>query len=177
MKLFRLNLFKVILNVKKYVLDSPSLYHTNAKEITFACANNDNNEKVEINLYKNDIYNFPSKFNVSASCENTIGPQIFYYNNSQNKNNYYIYTCFKNCSDEFYKNDSYCVNIYEKQKSNSFVIYVIIIFVILIILVILFVIVYLRKGKNGQSSDNFEKSKNDEKLMDDIKPDLLPNNN
>ena len=151
--------------------------NNNAKEITFACAKIDNNEKVEINLYKNDIYNITSKFNVSASCENTIGPQIFYYNNSQNKNNYYIYSCFKNCSDQFYKDDSYCINIYEKQKTNNFVIYFIISVVILIILVALFVILYLRKGKDAQASGNSEKPKNDEKLMDDIKPDLLPNNN
>jgi hypothetical protein len=151
--------------------------NNNVKEITFACAKNDNNEKVEINLYKNEIYNNASKFNVSTSCENTIGPQIFYYNNSQNKNNYYIYSCFKNCSDEFYKNDSYCININEKQRTNSLVIYIIISLVIIIVLGVLLVIIYLRKGKDAQSRDNSEKSKNDEQLMDDIKPDLLPNNN
>ena len=150
--------------------------NNNVKEITFACAKNDNNEKVEINLYKNETYNITSKFNASISCENTIGPQIFYYNNSQNKNNYYIYSCFKNCSDEFYMNDSYCININEKQRTNSFVIYIILSVVILIALVILVWVLYLRKGKDTQSRDNSEKSKNDDKLMDDIKPDLLPNN-
>ena len=149
--------------------------NNNAKEITFACAKNDNNEKVEINLYKNEIYNIASKFNVSTSCENAIGPKIFYYNNNQNKNNYYIYSCFKNCSDEFYKNDSYCININEKQRTNNLVIFIIISFVIIIVLGILLVIVYLRKGKDAQSRDNSENSKNDEQLMDDIKPDLLPN--
>ena len=151
--------------------------NNNVKEITFACANSINNEKVEINLYKNDIYNIISKFNVSISCENTIGPQIYYYNNSQNKNNYYIYSCFKNCSDEFYKNDSYCININEKQGTNSFVIFIIISVVILIILVIIGVVIYLRNGKDEQSGGNYKQTKNDEKLMDDIKPNLIPNNN
>ena len=110
-------------------------------------------------------------------CEKAIGPQIYYYNNNQNKNNYYIYSCFKNCSDEFYKNDSYCININEKQGANSFVIYIIISVVILIILVILGIVIYLRKGKDEQSDGNYKQSKNDEKLMDDIKPNLIPNNN
>ena len=151
--------------------------NNNLKEITFACANSINNENVEINFYKNDVYNINSKFNVSTSCENKIGPQIFYYNNSQNKNNYYIYSCFKNCSDDFYMNDPYCININEKEKTNNFAIYIIISVVIIIIIVVVVVFVYFKKGKDEQSDGNYKKSNNDEKLMDDIKPDLIPNNN
>ena len=147
--------------------------NSKTNEITFACAKSDNNKNVEINLYKNEIYNTTLKFNINISCENIVGPRIFYYDNSQNKNNYYIYSCFKNCSDEFYKNDSYCIAEYERQRANNFIIYIIITVVILILLGILFLILYLRRKKDDKYS---EKSKSDEKLMDDIKPALMPNN-
>ncbi len=47
----------------------------------------------------------------------------------------------------------------------------------LIILGIVGIVIYLRKGKDEQSGGNSKKSKSDEKLMDDIKPNLIPNNN
>ena len=68
-------------------------------------------------IIKSNVYNYmdnikynSSYFELNVSCENINinGPVIFYYNNN---NHYYIYYCFKNSSDEIYKNDS------EKKKS------------------------------------------------------------
>ena len=79
------------------------IYETNDKEIKAKLYNNIDNYSKE----------YISPFKINRSCENINGPAIFYYNNNQN---YYIYYCFKNCSDEFYKSDSYCLNLVKKAK-------------------------------------------------------------
>ena len=136
-----------------------------------------NDTMIRANVYNNiDNIKFNiSYFELNTSCENINGPAILYYNNNKN---YYIYYCFKNCSDEFYKNDSYCLNLERKQSSNNITIYIIIA-VIVIILLIISIFIYIRYfGKREeQKLTNKREEKKDEKLMNDILTDLLPSNN
>ena len=135
------------------------------------------NKNIKAYLYNNiDNYNNNlSYFEINASCENINGPAISYYNNNQN---YYIYYCFKNCSDEFYKNDSYCLNLERKERKNKIIIYITIAVIIIIVLVISICLYkrYFRKKEEQIITDKGKKTK-DEKLMDDILTDLLPSNN
>ena len=140
-------------------------YEINGKEIKAKHFNNIDNIK----------YNW-SSFEINASCENINGPAIFYYNNNKN---YYIYYCFKNCSDEFYKNDSYCLNLERKRKIKKIIIYIIIAIIVIIILVIsIFLLMrYFRKSNEQILAKKWEESQKDEKIMNDILTELLPNNN
>ena len=143
-----------------------STYEINDKIIRAELYNNIDNIK----------YNW-SSFAINASCENIEGPAIFYYNNNQN---YYIYYCFKNCSDELYKNDSYCLNLENKKKSsNRIIIYIIIIIVIVIILLVILIFLYkiYFKKTDRQKLINRKKQTKDEKLINDIFKGLLPSNN
>jgi hypothetical protein len=139
-------------------------YEINGKEIKAKHFNNIDNIK----------YNW-SSFEINASCENINGPAISYYNNNKN---YYIYYCFKNCSDEFYKNDSYCVNLKRKQSSNRIIIYIIIAIIVIIILTILiFLFIRLFRKTSEQKLENERNKLKDEKVMNEILTDLLPSNN
>jgi len=137
-----------------------------------------NNTIIRADLYNNidNIKYNRSFFELKTSCENRNGHTILYYNNNQN---YYIYYCFKNCSDEFYKNDSYCLNLERKEEnSNGIIIYIIIISFIIIILLVISIFLYkryFRKTEEQKLSNKKEKIK-DEKLMNDILTDLLPSN-
>jgi len=149
------------------------------KEIDFTCEIKD--KEIKTNLYRsiNSVEYKKSYFSLNVSCENYKGPSISYYNNKQN---YYIYYCFKNCSDEFYKNDSYCLNLERKQTIKKIVIYIIITIIIIILLAIsIFLLIrYLRKTKEGKLEEKTEerkKSKKDEEAMNDILTELLPSNN
>ena len=143
-------------------------YETIDKEIKAKHYNNIDN----IDNIDNIKYNF-SSFEISASCENINGPAIFYYNNNKN---YYIYYCFKNCSDEFYKNDSYCLNLERKQSSNRIIRYIIITIIVIIILTILIFIYkrYIRKTEEQKFANKMEQSKKDEKAINDILAELVP---
>jgi len=114
-----------------------------------------------------------SSFEINASCENIKGPAILYYNNNQN---YYIYYCFKNCSDEFYKNDSYCLNLGRNRKLKIIII-IVVIAIILLVISILIYIRYFRKTEEQKFSNKMEQSKKDEKAMKDILAELMPDNN
>ena len=140
-------------------------YEINGKEIKAKHFNNIDNIK----------YNW-SSFEINASCENINGPAISYYNNNKN---YYIYYCFKNCSDEFYKNDSYCLNLERKQSSNSIIIYIIIVVIVIILLVIsIFMFIrYLGITKEQKFDKKWKESQKDEKVMNDILTELIPDNN
>ena len=140
-----------------------------------------NNNMIRADLYNNidNIKYNRSSFELNSSCENINGPTILYYNN---KENYYIYYCFKNCSDELYKNDSYCLNLERKQSSNRINIYIIITAIAAILVIILLVISiflykrYIRKTEEQKLPNKREETK-DEKLINEIYSDLLPSNN
>jgi len=51
-----------------------------------------------------------------ASCENINGLSKLHFNDNKN---YLIYSCFKNCSDKNYENDTYCINQKEKEKEEE----------------------------------------------------------
>ena len=129
-------------------------------------------------IHKNiDNYNdAKSIFEINASCENIKGPAILYYNNNQN---YYIYYCFKNCSDEFYKNDSYCLNLGRNRKLKIIIIIIIIVVIVIILLIIsiLIYIRYFRKTEEQKLSKKMEQSKKDERAIKDILAELIPDNN
>ena len=136
-----------------------------------------NNKTMRAVLYNNvdNIRYNRFSFELKASCENINGPAILYYNNKQN---YYIYYCFKNCSDEFYKNDSYCLNLERKQSSNIIIIYIIIAAIIIILLVIsIFLYKRYSRKKEEQKLINKREETKVEKLINDIYSDLLPSNN
>ena len=175
-------------NISANIFDLPSWFNSSSeiykskiskipknKDIAFIYEIND--KKIRANLYNtidNNKYNI-SRFELNTSCENINGPVIKYYNNKQN---YYIYYCFKNCSDEFYKNDSYCLNLDRKQRLNRIIIYIIIavIATILFTFSIFLLIRFLRKKEEIKLANKSKQSK-DEKLMNEILTDLLPSNN
>ena len=146
------------------------------KEIDFTCEIND--KEIRADIYNNiDDIEFKNLSNIKSnvSCENINGPAIFYYNNNQN---YYIYYCFKNCSDELYKNDSYCLNLGKKQSSNSISIYIIIV-AIAIILLVISIFIYIRyflKSKEQKLDKKWKKSQKDNKVMNEILSELIPDN-
>ena len=135
------------------------------------------NDKIFASLYDNiDNYNgSKSSFEINASCENIKGPAIYYHNNK--KNTYFIYYCFKNCSDEFYKNDSYCLNLEKKQRLKKIIICIIIavIFIILLVISIFIYKRYFKKTEEQRYSNKIEQAKKDEKIMNDILSELIPN--
>jgi len=136
------------------------------------------NNTIIAEIHKNiDNYNdAKSIFEINASCENIKGPAILYYNNNQN---YYIYYCFKNCSDEFYKNDSYCLNLGRNRKLKIIIIIIIIVVIVIILLIIsiLIYIRYFRKTEEQKLSKKMEQSKKDERAIKDILAELIPDNN
>ena len=137
-----------------------------------------NNKIIIAELYNNidNIkYNYYD-FEINASCENIKGPTILYYNNNQN---YYIYNCFKNCSDEFYKNDSYCLNLERKQRIKRIILYIVIIIIVIILLAIsiFFLIRYFRIREEQKFDNKWENSQKDDKAMNDILAELIPNSN
>ena len=125
-----------------------------------------------------------------ASCENINGLSKLFFNDNQN---YLIYSCFKNCSDKNYENDTYFINQKEKEEEkkekeeikkekkeqkNTILILIVIITVIGIIFLIGLTVICMKCFKNNNYSfeRNWKKGKKDEKLMKDIMTDLLPNN-
>jgi len=137
-----------------------------------------NEKKLIVRLYNNieNYNNNISSFELSISCENFNGPKILYYNNNQN---YYIYYCFKNCSNESYKNDSYCLNEFRKQRIKIIIICIIIAIIAIILLIISFFLYkrYLRKTYEKKLINKLEQSEKDEKVMNDILSELILDNN
>jgi len=146
------------------------------KEIDFTCEIKD--KDIETRLYKSiiSVEYKNSYLSLNVSCENYKGPAISYYNNKQN---YYIYYCFKNCSDEFYKNDTYCLNEERKQTIKKIIIYIIItvIAIILVVILIFLLIRYLRKTKEEEFENKWKETQKEDKAMNDILTELIPNNN
>jgi len=149
-------------------------------ELILTYENNNTKEIKAKILYNIDNINYKSiSYEIKASCENIKGPRIFYYNYHHNKNNnYYIYYCFKNCSDESFKNDSYCLNLERKERTKRIILYVIIsVFAIILLTILIFLLIrYLKKAKEQKIPNERNRSKN-EKLMNEIITDLLPSNN
>ena len=161
-----------------------------------------NNKEIKADLYNNiDIKYNKSSFKLNVSCENITGPAISYYNNNQS---YYIYYCFKNYSDEIYKNDSEEIykndteEIYKNdsdtheenknpnlpetnrnQSSNRIIIYIIIAAIVLILLAIsvFLYIKFCRKTEEQKLANKLQKTKKDEKAINDIISNLIPDNN
>ena len=146
------------------------------KDIAFS--NEINDKKIKVFLYNNveNIGYKRSSFEINPSCENINGPAILYYNNNKN---YYIYYCIKNCTDEFYKNDSYCLNLERKQRTKKNIIYIIISIIVIILLAIsiFFLIKHFRKSKEEKFEKKWKESKKDEKIMNDFLTELIPDNN
>ena len=141
-------------------------------QIAFSCVIQD--EFVQILLYnKSDLNSTYDFYILYASCENINGLSRLYFNHNKN---YYIHSCFKNCSDKNYENDAYCLNIKreEENKKRNKIIIVIIIIIFIIILLIAFIFIY-RRYKN-RFERNWKKGQEDDKAMKDIMTDLLPNN-
>ena len=180
----KFNLSSDKLDDPAYYSNSPSEIYKNKfnkipknKDISFARDFID--KEIKISLYNNIIsnkkYNI-SYFDLNISCENVNGPKISYYNNNQD---YYIYYCFKNCSDESFKNDSYCLNLEKKQKIKRIIICIVIAIIIIILLAIsIFLIIRLFKKTKEQKFENqWKKSQKYDKAMNDILTELIPNNN
>ena len=141
-------------------------------QIAFSCVIQDN--FVQVLLYnKSDLNSTYDFYMLYASCENINGLSRLYYNANKN---YYIHSCFKDCSDKNYENDAYCLNIKreEENKKRKKIIIAIIIIIFLILLLMAFIFIY-RRYKN-RFERNWKKGQEDEKAMKDIMTDLLPNN-
>ena len=151
---------------------------------------------------KDDLAPTNDSYMLYASCENINGLSKLYFNNNKN---YLIYSCFKNCSDKNYENDTYCINQKgkedenkgkdeenkgkdeenkgkdeEKKLKNIILILVIIISVIIITFLIGLAVICMECLKNNRKNSNkferdWKKGKEDEKLIKDIMDDLLPN--
>ena len=149
------------------------------QEIDFTCENNDKEIKAYLyNSIDNYKYNF-THFNINTSCESIDGPAIEYYNNNQN---YYIYYCFKNDSDSNSNEGNSNSNLpepYKKKGSNKIIIYIIIAVIVIILLVISIFIYkrYFRKTGDQKLAKKLKEAQKDEKLMNDILTELIPNNN
>ena len=141
-------------------------------QIAFSCVIQD--KFVQVLLYNKSDLNSTYDFHMLyASCENINGLSRLYFNDNKN---YYIHSCFKNCSDKNYENDIYCLNIKreEENKKRKKTIIVIIIIIFIILLLIAFIFIY-RRYKN-RFERNWKKGQEDDKAMKDIMTDLLPNN-
>ena len=141
-------------------------------QIAFSCVIQD--KFVQVLLYnKSDLNSTYDFYMLYASCENINGLSRLYYNDNKN---FYIHSCFKDCSDKNYENDAYCLNIKreEENKKRKKIIIAIIIIIFIILLLIASIFIY-RRYKN-RFERNWKKGQKDEKIMKDIMTDLLPNN-
>ena len=148
-------------------------------QIAFSCIIEDNNiEIVLINTtnFMNDTYI------INTTCINNNEISKLYYNDN---NNYLIYPCLKNCSDKILDFDIDCINMkrederkriekYKKTKKIMKIIAIILI-IVFIILVLIFIIAKYLKSKNFEY--NWKRGKADDKAMENILEDLLPENN
>ena len=85
-------------------------------QISFSCVIKDENVQI---LFYNKTNLISTKYDpylLNASCENINGLSRLYFNDDKN---YYIYSCFKNCSDKNYENDTYCINEKEKKEKEE----------------------------------------------------------
>jgi hypothetical protein len=106
---------------------------------------------------------------IYASCENINGLSKLYFNNN---NNYLIYSCFKDCSDKNFENDTYCIN----KRRNTIILVIIIIIGIIILFIVSIIIYKIYKKSHIKFENDWKKGNEDDKKMKDIMSDLLPNN-
>ena len=82
-------------------------------QFAFSCKVDD--ENIQILLYnKTNLMN--DSYIIKVYCENYNELSKLYFNNNEN---YIIYSCSKNCSDEKFENDTDCLNEKEKEKENE----------------------------------------------------------
>ena len=142
-------------------------------QIAFSCEIQD--KFVQVLLYnKSDLNSTYDFYMLYVSCENINGLSRLYFNDNKN---YYIHSCFKDCSDKNYENDTYCLNIKreEENKKRKKIIIAIIIIIFIILLLIASIFIYRIYIKN-RFERSWKKGQEDEKAMKDIMTDLLPNN-
>ena len=106
---------------------------------------------------------------MQASCEKINGLSKKYFNDNKN---YYLYSCFKNCSDKNFENDTYCIKI----KAIRIIIIVIITIIVIIILSVFIRVKVFRYWRKHKFERDWERGKKDEKLMNDIMEDIMGNN-
>ena len=141
-------------------------------QIAFSCVIQD--KFVQVLLYnKSDLNSTYDFYMLYASCENINGLSRLYYNDNKN---YYIHSCFKDCSDKNYENDIYCLNIKREEEIKKRKIIIAIIIIIFIILLLIASIFIYRIYMKNKFERNWKKGQEDEKAMKDIMTDLLPNN-
>ena len=144
-----------------------NIFHTK-NQFVFSCVMQ--NIFVQSLMYnKDNITPTNDTYMLYASCENINGLSKLYFNDNKN---YLIYSCFKDCSDKNYENDTYCIN--KRRKTIILVILIIIAIIILFIAVFIIYKIYLKSHRNFES--DWKKGEEDDKAMKDIMSDLLSNN-
>jgi len=125
------------------------------------------NEFVQALMFnKDNLTPTNDSYMLYASCKNIKGLSKLYFNNKQN---YYIYSCFKNCSDKRFENDTYCIN----KRRNTIIIVILIIIAIIILSIVLFFKCRKYIKNKYKLERDWNQSKEDEKLMNDIMKDLI----
>ena len=125
------------------------------------------NEFTQLLLFnKDNLTTTNDYYLLSTSCENINGFPKLYFNDNKN---YYIYSCFKDCSDKKFENDTYCIN----KRRKTIIIVISIIIAIIILLIVLFILYRRYKSKFDR---NWKEGKENEKLMNDIMTDFFPKN-
>ena len=144
-----------------------NIFHTK-NQFVFSCVMQ--NIFVQSLMYnKDNITPTNDTYMLYASCENINGLSKLYFNGNKN---YLIYSCFKDCSDKNYENDTYCIN--KRRKTIILVILIIIAIIILFIAVFIIYKIYLKSHIKFES--DWKKGEEDDKAMKDIMSDLLSNN-
>ena len=145
-------------------------------------------ENIQILLY-NKTNLMSDSYIINSFCENNSGLTKLYFNDNKN---YIIFSCFKNCSDKKYENDTDCLNKRENdenkeeqntenienesgnevnEKKNTIII--IIIIVIIIGFLIAFIIIFKKYCKHNNFERKYQKGKENEKIKD-ISSNLIP---
>ena len=125
------------------------------------------NEFTQLLLFnKDNLTTTNDYYLLSTSCENINGFPKLYFNDNKN---YYIYSCFKDCSDKKFENDTYCIN----KRRKTVIIVISNIIAIIILLIVLFILYRRYKSKFDR---NWKEGKENEKLMNDIMTDFFPKN-
>ena len=116
---------------------------------------------------------------INVSCVNNNELSKFYFNDNKN---YSLYPCIKDCSNIKLENDIDCLKIRieeenkKKKLMHTIKIIITIIIIILIIAAFLIVLIIIIKKiiKKNSFEGKWEEGKENEKLMNDILSDLLP---
>jgi hypothetical protein len=144
-----------------------NIFHTK-NQFVFSCVMQ--NIFVQSLMYnKDNITPTNDTYMLYASCENINGLSKLYFNDNKN---YLIYSCFKNCSDKNFENDTYCIN----KRRNTIILVIIIIIGIIILFIVSIIIYKIYKKSHIKFENDWKKGNEDDKKMKDIMSDLLPNN-